>query len=69
LARNNIRGNFCFQIYEMLGENGIRTKMNYRKFLCAFTESQIELVRLRFDKMMLRFVYFPVLGLLADENE
>jgi hypothetical protein len=39
-----------------------KEKMNYRKFLCIFTEYQVGSVRLRFDKMMLRFVYYPILG-------
>jgi hypothetical protein len=36
--------------------------MNYCKLLCAFTECHVDSVHLRFDKMMLRFVYYPLLG-------
>jgi hypothetical protein len=50
----------------MLKENGLRRKMNYRKFVCAFTEDQVGSFRLRFDKMILRFVYYPILGILTD---
>jgi hypothetical protein len=50
------------QIAEMLKENHSRREMNYRKFICAFTVYQADSVRLRFDKMMLRFVYYPILG-------
>jgi hypothetical protein len=41
--------------------------MNYCKFICAFIAyHQVDSVRLRFDKMMLRFVYYPMLGV-SDE--
>jgi hypothetical protein len=41
-----------------------RKEANYRKFICAllFTAYQVDSARLRFDKMMLRYVYFPILG-------
>jgi hypothetical protein len=39
---------------------------NDRKFICAFTEGQKNLVRLRFDKMMFKCLYYLMLGLALD---
>jgi hypothetical protein len=65
LIDNNIAADLKSQIAETLKEIRLRKEMNYRKFICAFTASQVDLVRLRFDKMMLRFVYYPILGVSA----
>jgi hypothetical protein len=60
---NNFGNNLTVtsQIAEALKENRVtvRKEMNYRKFLCAFTEYHADSVCLRFDKMMLTFVYYP----------
>jgi hypothetical protein len=37
--------------------------MNYRKFICAFNQAHMGSYRLRFDKMILRFVYYPLMGI------
>jgi hypothetical protein len=55
-------GHLTFEIAETLKENHPRKEKNYCKFICAFTAYQADSVRLRFDKMMLRFVYYPILG-------
>jgi hypothetical protein len=48
------------QIAKSLEGNLLKKEKNYRKFICAFTAYQEDLIRLRFDKMMLRFVYYPL---------
>jgi hypothetical protein len=50
------------QIAATLREIRSRKEANYRKFICAFTAYQVDSARLRFDKMMLRYVYYPILG-------
>jgi hypothetical protein len=56
--------------YLKLKENIARKKSACRKFICAFTEFHADSVRLRFDKMMLRFVYYPIMeALVYDEHE
>jgi Ran GTPase-activating protein (RanGAP) involved in mRNA processing and transport len=58
----NYTGNdLISQIAETLNEIRLRKEMNYRILICAFTASHVDFVRLRFDKMMLRFVYYPIL--------
>jgi Ran GTPase-activating protein (RanGAP) involved in mRNA processing and transport len=61
LSDNDIGDDLTSQIAETLEEIRLRKEMNYRKLICAFTATQVDLVRLRFDKMMLRFVYYPIL--------
>jgi Ran GTPase-activating protein (RanGAP) involved in mRNA processing and transport len=58
---NYIGDDLQSQIAETLKDNHFRKKMNYRKFICAFTAYQVDFVRLRFDKMILRFLYYPIL--------
>jgi Ran GTPase-activating protein (RanGAP) involved in mRNA processing and transport len=50
------------QIAETLQENRARKEANYRNFICAFTAYQVDSAFLRFDKIMLRYVYYPILG-------
>jgi hypothetical protein len=66
LADNNIGDDLAYQIAESLKENRLTKKRNYCKFICAFIDYQVDLVRLRFDKMILTFLYYPILGV-ADE--
>jgi hypothetical protein len=56
LDYNNIGKDLLSQITEAPKEIRLTKKMNYCKLICAFTEFQLDSVRLRFDKMMLRFV-------------
>jgi Ran GTPase-activating protein (RanGAP) involved in mRNA processing and transport len=59
-----------FQIDIKLEENNLRKRANYRKFICAFTQGAADSFPLRFDKMILRFVYYPIImGILPDEYE
>jgi hypothetical protein len=60
------RADRASQIDEKLMDNILRQKMNYRKFICAFTEVQTNSSssRLIFDKMILRFLYYPIMGIL-----
>jgi Ran GTPase-activating protein (RanGAP) involved in mRNA processing and transport len=62
LGDNRIGRDLASEIAEALKEIRFTKEMNYRKFICAFTDSKVDFVRLRFDKMMLRFVYYPILG-------
>jgi hypothetical protein len=50
-------------IGEKSKENILRKEANYRKFICAFTDDKVESVRLGFDEMILRFVYYRVMGM------
>jgi hypothetical protein len=56
------------QIADMLEDNRLKKERNYRKFISAFTKGRKDLIRLPFDKMMLRFVFYPILGVCADEK-
>jgi hypothetical protein len=38
-----------------------------RPLICAFTEYQKSLIPLLFDKVMLRFLYYPQLGVALDD--
>jgi Ran GTPase-activating protein (RanGAP) involved in mRNA processing and transport len=58
----NIGEDLKAQIAETLREIRARKEMNYRKLICAFTACQVDSACLRFDKMMLRYVYYPILG-------
>jgi Ran GTPase-activating protein (RanGAP) involved in mRNA processing and transport len=64
---------FCFgedlesQVAETLQEIRSRKERNYRKFICAFTAYQVDSARLRFDKMTLRYVCYPILGV-SEKN-
>jgi Ran GTPase-activating protein (RanGAP) involved in mRNA processing and transport len=63
------RAEFCFEPYPdlqsqvsaLLKENVLRKKCSVRKLLCAFSETKKDLIRLRFDKMILNFVYAPII--------
>jgi Ran GTPase-activating protein (RanGAP) involved in mRNA processing and transport len=66
LSGNYIGDDLTSQIAEKLKKNCLTKKRNYCKFICAFIDYRIDSVRLRFDKMMLRFLYYPILGV-ADE--
>jgi hypothetical protein len=57
------------EIAETLQEILSRKEANYRKFICAFTAYQIGSARLRFDKMMLRYVFYPILGVSENTQE
>jgi hypothetical protein len=50
------------QLAETLREIRSRKARNYCKFICGFTAYQVDSARLRFDKMILRYVYYPILG-------
>ena len=67
---NMFEGNLVsqYECDEYLKENISRKKRNCRKLLCAFTRDQVNLVRLRFDKMILRFVYYPIMGVVHHEE-
>jgi hypothetical protein len=56
-------------IDEILKENVLRKKMNERKLICATLRIRRDLARLRFDKMILRFVCYPVLGIELPDEE
>jgi hypothetical protein len=58
LADNFIRESFISHIEEFLREN----RKRILKFICAFTRDRKELIRLRFDKMILRYVCYPIMG-------
>jgi hypothetical protein len=59
---NDIGEDLKSQIADTLLEIRSRKERNYRKFICAFTAYQLDSARLRFDKMMLRYVYYPIVG-------
>jgi methionyl-tRNA synthetase len=69
LECNSIRDDLISQIHEILKRNMLETEIRYRKFICAFSKDHEDLVRLRFDKMILRFLSFPIMGLLLDNLE
>jgi hypothetical protein len=46
----------------------LRKEKNYRRFICSFHEHRVESLRLRFDKMILRFVYYPIIGIILEEE-
>jgi hypothetical protein len=62
LVANPIGRDLKTKIAETLQEIRARKEMNYRKFICAFTAYQVDSACLGFDKMMLRYVYYPILG-------
>ena len=68
LSNNKIGADHDSQIAELLKENILKEKMNHRKFICAFTEYRKALIRLRFDKMILKFVYYPIIGVTCDDG-
>jgi Ran GTPase-activating protein (RanGAP) involved in mRNA processing and transport len=57
----------CQIIAETLKKNSLQKKMNYCKLICKFTAYHADSIRLRFDKMMLRYEFYPLLGVLFDE--
>jgi hypothetical protein len=61
--------NLKSQIAATLREIRSRNEANYRKFICAFTTYQVDSARLRFDKMMLRYVFYPILGVSEKTQE
>jgi hypothetical protein len=60
------------QISDLLRENRLRMERykesNFLKFICAFNEYRKDSIRLRFDKMILRFLYYPILGLPVSDH-
>jgi Ran GTPase-activating protein (RanGAP) involved in mRNA processing and transport len=46
---------------EILEENRLRKKRLYRKLICAFTGHRSGLIELRFEKMILKFLCYPIL--------
>jgi Ran GTPase-activating protein (RanGAP) involved in mRNA processing and transport len=62
LRGNSIREDLKSQIAATLQENRSRKEANYRNLICAFAAYQVDSARLRFDKMMLRYVYYPIMG-------
>jgi Ran GTPase-activating protein (RanGAP) involved in mRNA processing and transport len=62
LRGNSIGEDVKAQIADTLHEIRSRKETNYRNFICAFTAYQADSARLRFDKMMLRYVHYPILG-------
>jgi Ran GTPase-activating protein (RanGAP) involved in mRNA processing and transport len=50
------------QIRHSLYENILRKKRNDRKFICAFSKNQKSLIRLPFDRLILKFLYYPIMG-------
>jgi hypothetical protein len=58
IYRNDIEAEISYS----LNHNFSRKKKNNRAFICAFSEVKKDLIRLRFDKMIFQFVYYPFLG-------
>jgi hypothetical protein len=67
LGGNDIGDDLTYRIGEIIQENLLRKEINNRKFICAFNEYHIRLHRLRSDKMILKFVYFPIIGIILDD--
>jgi hypothetical protein len=60
---------FLTLISELLEKNDFRKRMNYRRFICAFSDFHFVSARLRFDKMILRYVFYPIMGVLPDDED
>jgi hypothetical protein len=70
LSSNNIGSDFESQIAEYLKENIFKKEMFYREFfICAFTLNRKALIRLGFDKMILRFVYYPMIDFSSGDKQ
>jgi hypothetical protein len=46
----------------------MQKKADMRKLICAFTENRKNLVHIWFDKMILRFLYYPVMGIAPEDK-
>jgi hypothetical protein len=46
--------------------NRLKKKQSILKFICAFAKNQKVSIRLPFDKMILRFVLYPIMGVIPD---
>jgi hypothetical protein len=68
LVGNDIGAGLKSQIDEKIKENILRKEMNYREFICAFNQAHMGSYRLRFDKMILRFVYYPIMGIIPHNE-
>jgi hypothetical protein len=68
ISSHSVGDDIKSHIAELLKDNILRNKRASRKFICAFTEYHEDLARLRFDKMILKFVYYPILGIAHDAN-
>jgi hypothetical protein len=55
------------QIFQLVLQNRIRKQKNDLAFICAFTKLRIGLIKLPFDKMMMSFVFYPLMGVSPDE--
>jgi Ran GTPase-activating protein (RanGAP) involved in mRNA processing and transport len=70
LSYNNIGDiELLLQISQLLEENVLIKERNQRKFVCAFSKVHKDLIRLGFDKMIVRFEYYPILGASFDEKQ
>jgi hypothetical protein len=67
LGYNDIGADLESQINERIKENILRKEMNHRICICAFNQAHMGSYRLRFDKMILRFVYYPIMGIVPLE--
>jgi Ran GTPase-activating protein (RanGAP) involved in mRNA processing and transport len=66
LAENLIQDGLVSQISKLLKENTLRMVNIYRKLICAFNRVHKYLIRLGFEKMILQFVYYPIIGVSFD---
>jgi Ran GTPase-activating protein (RanGAP) involved in mRNA processing and transport len=69
LSHNYIGSGLESRIAGILRENRSRRERNYRRSICAFIDNQKGkgLIRLPFDKMILRFVSHPIMGFSTKE--
>jgi hypothetical protein len=68
LYGDSIGEDLTSEIAETLKEIRLAKGMKYRKFICAFTENQLASVRLRFDKMILSVLYYPIMGIVPNTD-
>jgi hypothetical protein len=69
LSNNYISYHLESHIANILQERRVRKERNYRRYICAFIDDQKgkRLIRLPFDKMILRFVCYPIMEFATND--
>ena len=60
---------FKARIAECLKDNILRKRKAYREFLCAFTQDREDWIRIGFDRMILKFVYYPLIEISFEDKK
>jgi Ran GTPase-activating protein (RanGAP) involved in mRNA processing and transport len=59
ISSNRVGVNLDSKIAELLKEKRSQKIRHACEYICSFTEGKKDLIRLRFYKMILRFLFFP----------